>query len=326
MTIIPRPLKKWDSVAIIAPSWSMTVMNQQILRNIENYFWGFWINVIYGKSAQKDHFWSGGTIKERIIDIMDGFKNPKIWAIIPIFWWFTANHLLPYLDYNLIKNNPKIFIWYSDITALNIAIWSKTGLATYLWPWWTQLWHYFADEYTLHGFEKMVFSENKQVKFSPSQYRRQGIRWLNDKKDSRTPIKNDWWHVVNKGKSNGTSFWWNLSTLALLVGTEYLKIPKDPIIFLEECWDLTEWWIIRFLEQMYQIGLFRKAKGIVLWRFENSSKIHYEYLIENLTRYVKNDIPIVLNADFWHTEPMMTIPIGVKTTLNTSQRIISFTL
>lgn len=324
MRNIPNTLKKGDTVAIIAPSWSMSVVNLDILDNIEQYFSKLWIYVVYGKHAKNNHFWNGGTIQERVDDIMDAFRDHNIKAIIPIFGGFSSNQLIPYLDYEIIKANPKLFIGYSDITALHIAIWSQTGLVTYVWPWWTQLWHYFPSEYTLISFEEMCCTTQDIYIISPAKTWTEWMRWRDKKHDTRQHTHNIGWDIVRSWKAEWIAFWWNLSTLALLIGTEYWKIPPNPILFLEECGDLSEGWIMRVLEQLYQVGFFDNAQAIVFWRFETASYITREYLIENLYRYTNKNIPIILNADFGHTEPMMTIPIGVYTIINTEKSEICF--
>lgn len=326
MGIIPKSLEAWDSVAIIAPSWSMKLVWDLIIKNIEDYFKGFWISVVYWKSCNKDYFWSGWTPAERANDIMDAFKDPKIKAIIPIFWWFTANQVLPYLDYGYIQSHPKMFMWYSDITAIDIAILSKTWMVTLLWPWWTQLWHYFPDEYTIRSFEDSMLSSKKEFSIFSSKSWTQWVWWLDSTVDSREKSENSWWDVAHSWVSTWISFWWNISTLALIIWTEFFELPKNPILFLEECWDLTEGWIVRYLEQFNQIWLFNTAKAVVFWRFEKNSKIRIECLKEIMNNYIKSDIPLVFNADFWHTEPMMTIPLWIKTTINTNEQKISFFL
>lgn len=326
MTRIPEPLKAGDLVAILAPSWSMNVVGEDILKNIENYFWSFGVNVVYWKACRKDFFWSGWTPKERADDMMEAFKNPRIKAIIPIFWWFTANQVLPYLDFDYIQAHPKFLMWYSDITALDIAILSKTWITTLLWPGWTQLWHYFPDKYTLGSFEDMMMLGKKEISIWASKIWTQWARRLDSNHDTREKINNDWWLVVNAWEAFWISFWWNISTLALLLGSEYIKIPKNSILFLEECWDLTEGRIIRYLEQFNQVWLFTTAKAVIFGRFEKSSKLRFDYLSEVMKNYIGDDIPLVLNTDFWHTEPMMTIPLWIKTTINTHEQKISFSM
>lgn len=322
MSITSQKLKKGDTVAIIAPSGSMNVVNHSIIQNIQTYFWNHWIEVVFWKSSSHDRYGNGGTITERVDDLMSVFMDDNIQGIIPIFGWYTANQLLPYLDYGIIKSHPKFFMWYSDITALNIAIFSKTWLITYCGPWGTQLGHFFPSMYTLHYFEKYIFGNNGTIEIHPSENRTQWTWRMNVSKDERIWKENKEFEIIVSWNGQGIAFWWNLSTLSLLAWTPYIQIPPNPILFIEECGEFSEGSIIRMLEQMNQIGLFKEAQWIIFGRFETQSKVRIEYLIECIKNYVIPNIPIIVNADFWHTEPMFTIPIWAEVQIDTSKRSI----
>lgn len=313
--ILPKPLKKWDTIWVIAPSSTMKTVSKENLTIAEKYFSKFWINVKYWKYCNNDFYWSWWTIEERVEDLMNMFLDEEISCVMPIFWWYTSNQLLPYLDYGIIKSNPKIFIWYSDITALNLAIFTKTWLINYLWMSFSEFWNPTPFEYSIDSFEKLIIKWEKYLNYSQSDIYTEGFWWLWD----TNPIKHEWWKSINEWIWKGTIMWWNLSTINLLIWTDFLPNFNNTILFIEECHEFNFWLIDRMLTQIQQSWLLRGIKWMVVWKFYKQSWFqndkHIEDLLKRITKWL--NIPIIYNVNFWHIQPFFTIPIWLECEIDT---------
>jgi muramoyltetrapeptide carboxypeptidase LdcA involved in peptidoglycan recycling len=158
------------------------------------------LEVSFSKNAEeKDEFFSS-TVKSRLKDLHDAFADKSIKAIFTTIGGFNSNQLLKYLDYNLIRRNPKILCGYSDITALNNAIYKKTNLVTYSGPHFSTLGMTKGLDYTLEYLKKCLFNKN-QFEIKPSK------NWSDDpwyeNQQKRKFIKNTGFLIVNEGDAEG---------------------------------------------------------------------------------------------------------------------------
>ena len=119
----PKRLKKGDEIRVIAPSRSMTRLNEETIRLATKRLENLGLKVTFGKNVMKSQdIYECATIKERIEDLHVAFLDKNVKAILTVVGGYNANQLLKYIDYNIIRNNPKIFCGLSDITALQNAI------------------------------------------------------------------------------------------------------------------------------------------------------------------------------------------------------------
>ncbi|MDO8729023.1 MAG: LD-carboxypeptidase, partial [bacterium] len=129
-----QKLKKGDLISILSPSAGLGELFPHRIENGIKYLEKIGFKVEVEKNALKRKNWVSGSIKERVDDIHSAFKNKKVKAIICTIGGNHSNQLLKYLDFKLIRNNPKIFLGYSDITVLHNAIYKKAGLRTFYGP------------------------------------------------------------------------------------------------------------------------------------------------------------------------------------------------
>src|SRR5680860_1772809 len=132
--IFPQKLKKGDKVRVIAPSRSMAIISQETRDIAKNRFEELGLELSFGKHIDEIDDFVSSSIESRIEDLHDAFCDSRVKAIFTVIGGFNCNQLLQYIDWDLIKNNPKIFCGFSDITALNNAIYAKTGLVSYSGP------------------------------------------------------------------------------------------------------------------------------------------------------------------------------------------------
>jgi len=154
--MIPNKLKQGDEIRVIAPSRSLSIISENT-RSIANKMLkelGF--KVTFGKHVEECDDFKSSSIKSRIEDLHDAFRDKNVKAIFSVIGGFNSNQLLKYLDYDLIKKKPKILIGFSDTTALQNAILKKAGLVTYSGPHYSSFGMLKGFDYTLEYFKKCL--------------------------------------------------------------------------------------------------------------------------------------------------------------------------
>ena len=132
--IVPPCIKKGDLIGIISPSAGLAPFAMHRIDNAVKYLKKIGFRVLIGKHALENADYVSASIKSRVDDIHSMFSNQAVKAIICSIGGNNSNQLLPYIDYKLIRDNPKMFIGYSDISVLHFAFQSQAGLATYYGP------------------------------------------------------------------------------------------------------------------------------------------------------------------------------------------------
>ena len=233
MKIIPKKLNKGDEIRIIAPSRSMKILKEDVIKLAIQRLEEIGLKVTFGKNVMKykDEDFKCATIEERIEDLHEAFKDNNVKAIITVIGGYNVNQILEYIDYKLIQENPKIICGFSDNTALVNAIHAKTNMVTYLGVQFFSFGMKYGFEYSMEYFKKMFF-ENEKIEVLSSK------KWSNDKwlknQEDRKFIDNEGMKVINKGEAEGKIIGGNLCTLNLLQGTEYMPDLDNSVLFIED--------------------------------------------------------------------------------------------
>lgn len=310
--MIPSKLKVGDEVRVIAPSRSMNIIGEDCKRIATERLEKLGLKVTFGKYVNEaDEDYLVASVKRRAEDLNEAFADKNVKAILTVIGGFNSNQILDYIDYNIIKQNPKIFCGFSDITVLSNAIHAKTDLVTYIGPHYSSLGMKKGIEYELDYFEKMFFEE-KQISIFSS------IEWSDDAwfidQENREFIKNDGMFVINEGKAKGKIVGGNLCTLNLLQGTKYMPSIKDKILFLEDDGQAGKAFLMEFdrnLQSLMHMEEFKSVKGLVLGREQKGCNMTREKWIKMIKGKPElKDIPVIAGADFGHTTPIFTFPIG----------------
>jgi len=315
--IYPEKLKPGDRVRIIAPARSMAIISKELTEIANRRFADLGLELSFGNHVMKKNDSLSSSIESRVQDIHDAFCDKKIKAVITVVGGFNSNQLLKYLDWQLIKENPKIFCGYSDITALSNAFFKKTGLVTYYGPHYSSFGQKLYFDYTFEYFKKCVM-ENNPFEISPSD------NWTDDywyvDQDKRELIKNEGWQVINEGRSGGTILGGNLCTFNLLQGTEYFPEAGKVILFIEDDkfgGESTDEEFDRNLQSLIHMPQFESVDGIMIGRFQKASKMTPDKISKIIkSKKELNNMPVVVDADFGHTDPKFTFPIGGEAILS----------
>lgn len=293
--MLGKKLKKGDTIGIIAPASCTTY--EKVLeakKNIEDI--GY--QVILGECTKKQWYSYAGTDEERAEEINSFFDDKSIDAIICMRGGYGSNRLIELLDFEVIKRNPKIFVGYSDITTLHIALNEKVNLITFHGP---MAVSNFTGNYNRDTYENFI------EMLSNSKYE-QSI------KNITKELK-----VLNEGRAKGKLVGGNLATLIATLGTEYDLDYNGKILFLEEIGEKT-YKIDRFLNQLKKHGVFEKIEGLVLGDFKNCIQDSEKdmTLLEVFQNYFKElKKPVIYNFESGHSEPMLTLPLGAICEIDT---------
>jgi muramoyltetrapeptide carboxypeptidase len=242
-----------------------------------------------------------GQDKNRAADLNQMFADPEVAAILPIRGGWGCSRVLPYLDYNLIRQNPKIIVGFSDITALTLAIYSRTGILTFHGPNGLTSWKTKQTEY----FRRVLFA-GESVTFKNLKDGDDEDRLMQVKYRIRT---------INPGIARGRLIGGNLSVLSGIVGSPYLPDLKGAILFLEDT-NETIYSIDRMMTHLKIAGVFDKLVGFIFGQCTTCSP-DADYgsltLEEVILDHIKPlGIPAWSGAMIGHIEPILTLPIGLE--------------
>lgn len=309
--MIAKKFKRGDEVRVLSPSRSLSIVSEENIKLAVKQLESLGLKVSFGKNSYESDSFGSSSISSRIQDLNEAFADKNIKGIITSIGGFNSNQLLKYLDYDLIKQNPKIFCGYSDITALQNAILAKTGLVTYSGPHFSTFAIKEKLDFTIDYFKKCLFDESG-YEIKSSEYWSDDAWYLDQ--DKRHFIKNSGFQVLNYGSAKGEIVGGNLCTLNLLQGTPFFPNLENSILLLEEdeiAGDFSDAEFDRNLQSLIHLDSFSGVKGILIGRFQKKSKMTDKKIIEILkSKKELNNIPIVFGLDFGHTDPMITFPIG----------------
>jgi muramoyltetrapeptide carboxypeptidase LdcA involved in peptidoglycan recycling len=223
----------------------------------------------------------------------------------------------------LIKNNPKIFCGYSDITALSNAIYTKTGLITYSGPHFTTFGMLKGLDYTVEYFKRCLFY-SKPYEIIPSEEWSDDAWFLNQ--DERIFIPNKGLEIIQEGEAEGVSLGGNLCTFQLLHGTEYMPCLRNSILFLEDEVLKSNVFAVSFdrnLQSLIHQPTIEDVKGILIGRMMKNSNMTTD-IIRSIVESKKeiSHIPVVYGFDFGHTTPQITFPVGGKVSLSAVEGVV----
>ena len=284
------------------------------------------INIIDGNLTGQSDFYRSGTPKERAAEFNELLRNSNVHIIMSTIGGTNSNSMLPYIDYEAFKSNPKIVVGYSDVTAILLALYAKTEITTYYGP---------ALVPSFGEFEPLVndtyqFFENYFLKpqvlpyeiMMPSYWSDEPINWL--EKAVEKKLYQNKWLTVQEGVAEGRLIGGNLNAMYGCIGTPYFpKIDDGDILLIEDSSKS-----IAIVEKNFAMlklhGVFEKISGIILGKHEcyedlGSMRKPYEVLLEQLDGM---NIPILAEVDICHTHPIHPIAIGKKVRLDANAQKI----
>ena len=292
--IIPEKLKIGDTIGVVAPSDPIIGVKKEELEQAKRIVAKDGFKVKFSNNLFSNTNGYSATAKEKAEDINKMFADKDVKMVWCAKGGNNSNTVFEYLDYELIKNNPKIFCGYSDITSLNNMITEKTGLVTFN-----------GTNFKTIATDETDYSYKEAFK-----------RFVDGSLELGT--KNSKYITIKEGKAEGQLIGGNLFLTRGLVEGKYKIDFNDKILFLEELGLETEPAVIsNFLYYMKQNDVFNKIKGLWIGNYEHESGIALEKIIMDVLENEFN-FPIVKSNNFGHIEYKTVIPIGTKAKIDTS--------
>lgn len=293
-----------DTIGVISPSRPISNIKKEIETGISALKQlGF--KVVKGKNVDNKFFYSAGTPAERVSDIHEMFANPEVKAIICATGGSSANQLLELIDFELIKNNPKIFMGYSDITVLLLSMHKKSKTPVFYGP-------------TMYEMGK-IDSDAKEFLFKMLDGKESEFRYPSEMK------------IIQPGCANGILIGGLLSRFNSLIGTDNIPDFNGKIIFLEEV--STSPAMLDFnLQSLRLLGAFEKISGMVIGHLSECEDKKYpedNRPIEDivLERTAGFDFPIIKVEYFGHDiDNFYPLPIGSEARIDTEKKDFSVIL
>ena len=329
MTILPRRLVKGDTIGIVSPASPFPAwFPRRFARSVSN-LESKGYKVKLGPHVRDKLGHKAGNKEDRLSDLHEMYRDKSVRLLMTTLGGYNSNELLDDLDYDLVRRNPKGLIGYSDITALHLAIHSKTGLVSFYGPHLMSQFGEYPDvlPYTLECFEKVVCQARPAGKIEPSKvWTEERLEYDQEDNRPRSMRPTTGWRVLRPGHASGRLIGGEISTLVIQNGTEYMP-SVDGVVFFWEDYGSSMAWVDRYLANLRTKGVFAGIKGMLVGRtktagFEPTSTGYWldNVILENTKGY---DFPIMINMDFGHTDPMMTLPIGVKATMRSEEGYLS---
>lgn len=278
-------LNKGDKIGVISCSNGLNIKNKKLIDELKLNLKSLDIEMVEGDTLYaKEYNLFSGTGEEKARALEKLFLDKDIKMIFDISGGDLANEALDFLDFNLIKENPKPFFGYSDLTVLLNAIYSQCHITTY--------------NYQLR---------NLVGKFKEEQMQNFKASFIEGKED----IFNLDYKWINGSHLEGIVVGGNIRCLLKLAGTKYMPDFKDKILFLES-FSGNSAKMITYITQYKNLGVFNEVKGIILGEFTEMERENLKPdIVEILKRVIGEiNIPILKTRDLGHGADAKCIPIG----------------
>jgi muramoyltetrapeptide carboxypeptidase LdcA involved in peptidoglycan recycling len=333
----PQKLKSGDLVAIVSPSWGGPSLFPHVYENGLKVlrYWGLKIKEMPSARMSPDYLWANPRFRAN--DINNAIADKKVKAIFTSIGGDDSVRILPFLDKKIIKNNPKIFLGYSDATTIHTYC-NINGLVTFYGP--SVMAGFSQMENLPSRFEKdaknMLFTSSDSYVYQGYGEHCEGYEdWSKKENVGKTKkmIKNKPWNFIQGDKIvNGRLFGGCIEVLEFLKGTEYWpkkSFWKNKILFLETSEDKPSVTKVRdYLRNYGMQGILQNLSAILFGRARGYSKKEKNDLNDIILEVVNREfglqkISIVTEMDFGHTDPQIVIPLGIEAQIDCKNRKFS---
>jgi muramoyltetrapeptide carboxypeptidase LdcA involved in peptidoglycan recycling len=323
----PERLRPGDTIAVVSPSWggagAFPHRVEQAIQQIQAL--GFQVRLAPHALNQHGHI--SDTPENRARDINQMFADPQVRMILAAIGGDHSCQVLPHLDYELIRRNPKIFMGFSDITVLNVALWVRTGLGTFNGP---ALLTDFAEyprmqEYSQRNFLQILTDPGPAGVIPPSPgWTEEFAHWPASKEleRKRSLLPSPGWQWLRPASATGRLVGGCIESLQHLRGTRFWPDWHKAIFFFETSEDKPSPETVDGLLADYEnMGVLDQINGMLVGRpmrySDDEKRRLHEVILERTRAY---NFPIIAEMDFGHTSPQFTLPIGCQAKIDGVRR------
>ncbi|MEM1446366.1 MAG: LD-carboxypeptidase [Planctomycetota bacterium] len=299
----PAPLKPGDTIMFVAPAGDL-IEDRVMLAKQRLEERGF--RVLIPETLFRKHGYLAGTDEQRAAELMAAFTHPDVDAILPGTGGYGATRILPLLDFDAIADNPKVFVGFSDITALHIALHQRTGLVTFHSP--NPQWGLGSDNGMHPLAEKYWWRNLLQASYDDAE----GEGWTFEFTGYE-----DVGEIVPlaSGQGQGKLIGGNLSLVAAMMGTPDEPQTDGNILFLEDVGE-APYRIDRMLRQLDNGGKLDRPAAVLLggftFRRDDKPLAEGAWTVEDILRqyFEGRDYPVLMRVPFGHLRANTTLPVG----------------
>ncbi|GAB7349304.1 hypothetical protein MBLNU459_g8445t1 [Dothideomycetes sp. NU459] len=329
---IPQGLQPGDTIAFVSPSGRLNNIFPARIARAKTYLesQGYHVKEIYNPLSE-DFLES---VKQRCEELHAAFGDAKVKAIVCTIGGLSANELLPHLDYDLIRANPKIFCGYSDITLLHNAFFLHAGLRTFYGP---AIITQFGEApepmefVTTNFFDTLLSSKGRSTETHVPRslhWTKEHLDWGSEESNTRArrTDASPPWKWLRSGMARGRLMGGCLPSLVQLCGTNYLPDYTGRILLLETPEGMKEGtpfppdFARSSMADLRLSGILGSVAGIVVGRpymYDEEMTAEFEKIV--VAQCYGTDFPILANVDVGHTDPILTLPLGAMVSLSSEE-------
>ncbi len=303
--IYGKKLKFGDTIGFVAPSGAIREEGAIERAAAETERMGF--KVKFGAGNHARYGYLAGNDAARARDINDMFRDDEVDAVFCLRGGYGAMRILDQIDFDVIRANPKVFVGFSDITALHIAMLNKAGLATFHGPMAASNWaNSPLDDFSRESMYRVLMNAEPAGEMpNPPEYPRE---------------------TIASGAAEGQLVGGNLMLIASSLGTPWEIDTKGRILFIEEVGEKT-YSVDRMLTQLRLAGKFDDCAGVVFGNFNNCN-VEYEQFGLTLDEIIRDVVvpsgkPILGGVRCGHCRPNMTLPFGVNCRMDADRQTLT---
>lgn len=326
-------LNSGSVIGIISPSCPITHDAPYPSEIAENYLKSKGFSIIKGSLYGRiNSSYRSGTVKDRAEELNELIHNDEIDCIMAVAGGYVSVSMLPYIDYEYLKDHPKIIVGHSDVTSLLLAINKKCGFPTFYGPnLVTSFAHKdFYRDYSLDCFLKIINHSEACIIEKPDFYTDEAIDWYTTEEIFNKNLENEKfnsneWITIVSGVTKGRLIGGNTDNFSLLYGNPYCpKVQNGDILFLENVNENADFFE-RAISSLYIHGVFDKISGLIFGKAKGyndigSGKRELDILFEVIG---VPSFPILVDVDCGHTVPIMTLPIGAEIEMDADKKTIT---
>ena len=298
--LLPQALKKGDLIAVTSPAGAMRDLSG--VDEFKSILEGFGFRVRIGETCRSKFGYLAGSDQLRRTELESFFSDDEVNAIVCMKGGYGCSRIIDTLDYELIRKRPKIFMGFSDITALINAIHLKTGLVTFHGPVGNSSW----NDYSFAHIAEVLMAGKKH-------------RYFPGPESADKPV------TYASGTAQGVLYGGNLSVLCGLIGTPYFPDLHGALLFLEEVKE-EPFRIDRMLAQLRLAGVFDQVNGIIIGKFRDciAEEQDFAFTVDEIFKqyFSKLNKPVYAGAMIGHIRNKYTMPVGVKASMNADKGTI----
>ncbi|WP_369789553.1 S66 peptidase family protein [Rouxiella sp. WC2420] len=329
--LLPQSLVPGQTIGFFSASSPVTVTAPNRFARAKQFLQAKGFKLQAGSLTQKSDFYRSGSIKERAEELNQLLRDPKVRCVMSTIGGMNSNALLPYIDYEAIKADPKIIIGYSDSTALLLGIYAKTGLITFYGPALVASFGEFPPlvDTTWQSFSDLLITP-PALPYTyplPPVWSDEKLNWDTTSPERPKKLYENDCRFIGSGSVSGRVIGGNLNTLSGIWGSPYMpEIRRGDILLIEDSLlDIAT--IERSFNMLKLNGVFDRVAAVLLGKHEGfddkgTGRRPFDVLQEVLNG---QSLPIVDGFDCCHTHPMLTLPLGSQIRIDFERKSVELT-